>query len=152
MKTLSRERLGTMLVHAGKIDNDQLEKSLQIQKKEEGYLGQVFLTNGYIDEKELYKYLSYQLKIPYLQLGYFKNDKSLMDLFTESQIRSNRIFPLFKIQRTLNIAVSDPLDSKTINIVRDITGFRIEPIIASATEIENSIDLHFGISSFIGSD
>ena len=152
METLSRERLGTMLVHAGKIDNDQLEKSLQIQKKEEGYLGQVFLTNGYIDEKELYKYLSYQLKIPYLQLGYFKNDKSLMDLFTESQIRSNKIFPLFKIQRTLNIAVSDPLDSKTINIVRDITGFRIEPIIASATEIENSIDLHFGISSFIGSD
>ena len=152
MKTLSRERLGTMLVHAGKIDNDQLEKSLQIQKKKEGYLGQVFLTNGYIDEKELYKYLSHQLKIPYLQLGYFKNDKSLMDLFTESQIRSNKIFPLFKIQRTLNIAVSDPLDSKTINIVRDITGFRIEPIIASATEIENSIDLHFGISSFIGSD
>ncbi len=152
METLSRERLGTMLVHAGKIDNDQLEKSLQIQKKEEGYLGQVFLTNGYIDEKELYKYLSQQLKIPYLQLGYFKNDKSLMDLFTESQIRSNKIFPLFKIQRTLNIAVSDPLDSKTINIVRDITGFRIEPIIASATEIENSIDLHFGISSFIGSD
>ena len=152
MKTLSRERLGTMLVHAGKIDNDQLEKSLQIQRKKEGYLGQVFLTNGYIDEKELYKYLSHQLKIPYLQLGYFKNDKSLMDLFTESQIRSNKIFPLFKIQRTLNIAVSDPLDSKTINIVRDITGFRIEPIIASATEIENSIDLHFGISSFIGSD
>ena len=152
METLSRERLGTMLVHAGKIDNDQLEKSLQIQKKEEGYLGQVFLTNGYIDEKELYKYLSHQLKIPYLQLGYFKNDTSLMELFTESQIRSNKIFPLFKIQRTLNIAVSDPLDSKTINIVRDITGFRIEPIIASATEIENSIDLHFGISSFIGSD
>ena len=139
-------------MHAGKIDNDQLEKSLQIQRKKEGYLGQVFLTNGYIDEKELYKYLSHQLKIPYLQLGYFKNDTSLMDLFTESQIRSNKIFPLFKIQRTLNIAVSDPLDSKTINIVRDITGFRIEPIIASATEIENSIDLHFGISSFIGSD
>jgi len=152
MKTVSRERLGTMLVHAGKIDNDQLEKSLQIQRKKEGYLGQVFLTNGYIDEKELYKYLSHQLKIPYLQLGYFKNDTSLMELFTESQIRSNKIFPLFKIQRTLNIAVSDPLDSKTINIVRDITGFRIEPIIASATEIENSIDLHFGISSFIGSD
>ena len=151
MKTLSRERLGTMLVHAGKIDKDQLEKSLQIQKKEEGYLGQVFLSNGYIDEKELYKYLSHQLKIPYLQLGYFKNDKSLMDLFTESQIRSNKIFPLFKIQRTLNIAVSDPLDSKIINIARDITGLRIEPIIASATEIENSIDLHFGISSFIGS-
>jgi len=150
METLAKQRLGTMLVHAGKIDKDQLEKSLQIQKKEDGYLGQVFLSNGYIEEKELYRYLSQQLKIPYLQLGYFQHDKSLMDLFTEAQIRTHKIFPLFKIQRTLNIAVSDPLDSDPINMARDITGFRIEPIIASATEIENSIDMHFGISSFIG--
>ena len=42
MKTLSRERLGTMLVHAGKIDNDQLEKSLQIQKKRRGTWAGVF--------------------------------------------------------------------------------------------------------------
>ena len=150
METLAKQRLGTMLVHAGKIDKDQLEKSLQIQKKEDGYLGQVFLSNGYIEEKELYRYLSQQLKIPYLQLGYFQHDKSLMDLFTEAHIRTHKILPLFKIQRTLNIAVSDPLDSDPINMARDITGFRIEPIIASATEIENSIDMHFGISSFIG--
>ena len=152
METLAKQRLGTMLVHAGKIDKDQLEKSLQIQKKEEGYLGHVFLSNGYIQEKELYRYLSQQLKIPYLQLGYFQNDKSLMDLFTESQIRTHKIFPLFRIQRTLNIAVSDPLDSVPINMARDTTGFKIEPIIASATEIENSIDMYFGISSFIGLD
>ena len=61
MKTLSRERL-EQAVHAGKIDNDQLEKSLQIQKKE-GYLGQVFLTNGYIDEKSCIS-TCHQLKIP----------------------------------------------------------------------------------------
>ena len=144
--------LGNMLVQAGKIDESQLQKSLETQREKDGYLGQVFLSNGFISEKELYQYLSQQLKIPYLQLGFFQNDKALMDLFSESQIRQHRILPLFQINKTLNIAVSDPLDSKPINAARDITGLRIAPVIASETEIESAIDMHFGISSFIETD
>ena len=140
METSRRLLLGNMLVQAGKIDEGQLQKSLETQRKKDGYLGQVFLSNGLISEKELYQYLSQQLKIPYLQLGFFQNDKALMDLFSESQIRQHRILPLFQINKTLNIAVSDPLDSKPINAVRDITGLRTEPVIASETEIESAID------------
>ena len=40
-----------MLFHAGKIDKDQLEKSLQIQKEDQGYLGQIFLSNGTLAKK-----------------------------------------------------------------------------------------------------
>ena len=58
METLSRERLGTMLVHLELI-MISLRNHYRF-KKRTGYLGQVFLTNGYIDEKELYKYLSHQ--------------------------------------------------------------------------------------------
>ena len=152
METSRRLLLGNMLVQAGKIDEGQLQKSLETQREKDGYLGQVFLSNGFISEKELYQYLSQQLKIPYLQLGFFQNDKALMDLFSESQIRQHRILPLFQINKTLNIAVSDPLDSKPINAARDITGLRIEPVIASETEIESAIDMHFGISSFIETD
>ena len=42
-----------MLFHAGKIDKDQLEKSLQMQKEDQS-LGQIFLSNGYISEEDLY--------------------------------------------------------------------------------------------------
>ena len=87
-----------------------------------------------------------------MRLGYFENDKSLISLFTEAQIRSQNILPLFKINKTLTIAVSDPLDSGPINSVRDITGLNVDTIIASATEIESAIDLHFGISSYIDMD
>ena len=52
-----------------------------------------------LKENELYSFLSHQLKIPYL--GYFENDKSLISLFTEAQIRSQNILPLFKINKTL---------------------------------------------------
>ena len=54
MESQFKQRLGSMLFHAGKIDKDQLEKSLQIQKEDQGYLGQIFLSNGYISEEDLY--------------------------------------------------------------------------------------------------
>ena len=88
MESQFKQRLGSMLFHAGKIDKDQLEKSLQMQKEDQGYLGQIFLSNGYISEEDLYLNLSRQLKIPFLRLGTFSNDKNLLKLFTESQIRT----------------------------------------------------------------
>ena len=116
------------------------------------YIGQIFKELDYLDNKELNKYISHQLKIPYMQLGYYDFDKSLMDLFPEKVLRSQKILPLFRLENTLNIAISDPLDSGPIDAARDITGFSIEPAIALEHEIENAIDLHFGISGFIDID
>ena len=147
-----KQPIGTMLVQAGKLDEDQLQKGLQKQKEDDGYIGQTFIDMGFIDPKELNKYISYQLKIPFLQLGYFKIDDTLMDLFPERLVRKQKMLPLFRLNNTLNIAISDPLDSGPINAARDVTGLKIEPVIAMETEIENAIDLHYGISGFVDID
>ena len=89
-----KQPIGTMLVQAGKLDEDQLQKGLQKQKEDDGYIGQTFIDMGFIDPKELNKYISYQLKIPYLQLGYFKIDDTLMDLFPERLVRKQKMLPL----------------------------------------------------------
>ena len=102
-----------------------------------------------MDQRELNRYISFQLKIPYLQLGYYKIDVSLMDLFAEKLIRKQKMLPLFRLNNTLNLAISDPLDSGPINAARDVTGLKIEPVIALENEIENAIDLHYGISGFV---
>ena len=72
-----------------------------------------------------------------------------MGLFTESMIRTQKMLPLFRLNNTLNLAISDPLDSGPINAARDATGLKIEPVIALQTEIENAIDLHYGISGYV---
>jgi len=152
MAVTGKQLLGTMLVQAGKIDESQLQKGLQIQKEKDTYIGKIFIELGYLNEGEINRYISYQLKIPYLQLGYYGFDNSLMDLLPESLIRYQKILPLFRMNNTLNIAVSDPLDSVPINAARDATGLKIEPVIALETEIENAIDLHYGISGFVDID
>ena len=72
-----------------------------------------------------------------------------MDLFPEQLIRKQKMLPLFRLNNTLNLAISDPLDLEPISAARDATGLKIEPVIVMEDEIENAIDLHYGISGFV---
>ena len=99
MEIQGKKLLGNMLVQAGKVDEGQLQDALTQQKENDGYIGQIFIKKGFLDQRELNNYISYQLKIPHVQLRYFQADKSLMDLFSESFIRSKNILPLFQPEK-----------------------------------------------------
>ena len=149
MPTLSKTSLGQMLITSGKIDQDQLRNALEYQVEEGGYIGEALTKMEYIDTEELMPYLSRQMKVPYLKLGYYQIDEDLVELLPEKIVRSHKIFPLFKIRNTINLAVVDPLDPEPINIAREHTGLNIEPILCSEEDIINAVDLHYGISSFL---
>ena len=149
MAILGKHSIGQMLVQAGKIDKDQLQTALNIQEEQDIYLGLICKNLGYINDLELYRYLSLQMKIPFINLRYYEIDNSVIDLIPEKIARSNKIFPLFRLKNTLNIAITDPLQSSSINAAMDITGLKIETNIALEHEIENAIDLHYGISNYV---
>ncbi|MFL2983675.1 MAG: GspE/PulE family protein [Candidatus Neomarinimicrobiota bacterium] len=89
------------------------------------------------------------MKVPYVKLGYYQIDESLTELLSEKVVRSHKIFPLFQVKNTINLAVVDPLDPEPINLAREEIGQNIEPILCSEEDIINAIDLHYGISSFL---
>ncbi|MBL51765.1 MAG: type II secretion system protein GspE [Candidatus Marinimicrobia bacterium] len=149
MAVTGKHSLGKLLIQAGKIDEDQLQKALSIQKEKDVYIGVIFRELGYLDERELNRYISQQLRIPYLHLGHYDVDKSVMDLIPERTIRTQKMLPLFRLNNTLNLAITDPLDAAPINAARDVTGMKIEPIIVTESEIDNAIDLYYGISGFV---
>ena len=107
MAITGKHSLGQLLIQAGKIDEDQLQKALTIQKEKDVYIGVIFKELGYLDERELNRYISQQLKIPYLSLGHYDVDKTIMGLIPERIIRSKNFLPLFRLNNTLNIAGKD---------------------------------------------
>ena len=149
MAVTTKNSLGQMLVQAGKIDENQLKKALDIQKDKDVYIGVIFRELGYLDEKELNKYISQQMQIPSIPLGHYNIDKDSLNLIPERTVRSYKMLPLFQLNNTLNIAVIDPLDTDPINAARKATGLKIEPVIVTETELENAIDLYYGISGFV---
>ena len=149
MAILGKHSIGQMLVQAGKINNDQLQSALNMQENKDVYIGSIFKELGYLNDQDLYRYLSMQMKIPFINLRYYQIEDNIVDLIPERIARTHKIFPLFRLKNTLNIAVTDPLQSSSMNAAMDITGLKIEANIALEHEIENAIDLHYGISNFV---
>ena len=66
MAIIGRHSIGQMLIQAGKIDNNQLQSALNMQQEQDTYIGLIFKKLGYIDENELFRYISLQMKIPFI--------------------------------------------------------------------------------------
>ena len=152
MAAITNKRIGQLLVETGKIDETVLETALEKQSQEPGYLGEHLKDLDAINETDLNKSLGFQLKIPVLALSFFSVDSSLMGLVPERIVRKHNVFPVFKLNNTINLAVSDPMDPDPMNAVQVHTGCNIEPVIVSKKEIENAIDMHYGISSYLETD
>tara|TARA_B100001123_G_C15333534_1_gene1032035 strand:+ start:706 stop:2376 length:1671 start_codon:yes stop_codon:yes gene_type:complete len=144
--------IGQLLLENGKIDENVLETALEKQSQDAGYLGEIIKDLGAITESDLNEALSFQLKIPILSLSHFSVDNSVIELVPERVVRKYKVFPIFKLNNTINLVVSDPMDADPMNAVQIQTGCSIEPVIATKSEIENAIDMHYGISSYLDTD
>jgi len=57
---MAKPLLGEMLLKNGEITREQLDKALEVQKKEGGLMGIILVNLGLIPEKTLVKYLALQ--------------------------------------------------------------------------------------------
>ena len=141
---LSRNRLGTILVEAGIINEKDLEQLLQKQDVTKRRLGELAVDQGFASEEQIFKALAKQLKIPFVTLDSTVMDPSVVSLMPESMARDLRAIPLFKIEKNLTIAMADPTDSEAIKEIRFVTGCEVEPLVAKAQEILTAIDTYYG--------
>ena len=95
MPALNKYSIGQMLITSGKIDQSQLRTALDYQEDNSGYIGQALIESGFLTSGELLPYLGRQLKVPYLQLGYYDIDQALVDIVPEKSVRTYKVFPLF---------------------------------------------------------
>ena len=144
--------IGQLLLETGKIDENMLETALEKQSQDAGYLGEILIDLDAINVSDLNKALGFQLKIPVLALSYFSVDNSVIELVPEKIVRKYKVFPIFKLNNTINLVVSDPMDADPMNAVQTLTGCSIDPVISTKKEIENAIDMHYGISSYLETD
>ncbi|MBT4753907.1 MAG: Flp pilus assembly complex ATPase component TadA [Candidatus Marinimicrobia bacterium] len=149
MAKIGKQELGQLLVQSGKIEELELKDALLEQKNSNDYLGNILINMGVLTEDDRNQSLSHQLKIPFINLGYYSLDPDVLTLVPEKIVRKFSVLPLFEIKGTLNVAIPDPLDATAINMVREASGLKIEPVIVTTSDLGNAIDLHYGMSKFV---
>ena len=152
MAITRKKNLGLLLIEAGIIEPEQLEQALLKQSKEinSGYIGDILIGVGLIDEKTRNRFLSQQLHIPTIELGHFDVDKSVLGMIPERIVREYNVLPIFNLNNTINVAITDPIDPEPINAARNASGLKAEPIIVTANELQSAIDIYYGMSTLSG--
>jgi len=144
----SREKLGQILLTAGLITEEQLEKAIEIQKKEGNRLGETLINLGIVTEKDIVIAMAKQLSIPYASYakGLLKpaENQDLAKLVPEDYARKNMLLPISRHINSLTVAFMDPLDLITIDNLKRMTSCDINPIIAAKSDLQRAIDEFYG--------
>ncbi|MBN2797032.1 MAG: Flp pilus assembly complex ATPase component TadA [Clostridia bacterium] len=147
MKVKNTLRLGDLLVNVGKITNEQLEFALQVQKDKKMKIGETLIDLNFVTEKDIIEVLEFQLGIPQVDLEKYYIEPDVPNLISESFARSNLLIPIKRDGMRLAVAMSDPLNILVINDLEIITGFEVDPKIATERDIKNAIDQYFSKKS-----
>jgi type IV pilus assembly protein PilB len=144
----SREKLGEILLKEGLVTEEQLQKVIEIQKKEGKRFGETLIGLGILTEKDIVIAMAKQLSIPYASYakGLLKpaENQELSKLVPEDYARKNILLPISKHMNSLTVAFMDPLDLIAIDNLKRMTNCEINPIIATKSDLQRAINEFYG--------
>ena len=138
------DKLGELLVRGGKITQNQLAEALALQKDQGGRLGTNLVKLGHMTDKQLVEALSQHFKVPAVELHGMDVDEGVIKIIPADIARKYTIFPVAKTGATVTVAMIDPTNVFAMDDVKFMTGYKVEPVVASETAIRGAIDRYYG--------
>jgi type IV pilus assembly protein PilB len=137
-------RLGELLVKEKLISQDQLKSALDYQKQHGGRLGTALVKMGLVTDDEVTAVLSRQYGVPSINLKYYEVDPTVVKLIPQETAVRYQIVPLSRVGSTLTIAMTDPTNVFAMDDIKFMTGFNVEPVVASESAISEAISKFYG--------
>jgi len=141
---MSSNRLGDGLVRTGKISPEQLQQGLAHQKEKGGRLGSALVKLGILSERELVEFLSKHFNVPSIDLQRVDVDEAVIKLIPADVSRKYLILPVAKVGAKITLAMIDPTNVFAMDDVKFMTGYNVDPVVASETAIRIAIDKYYG--------
>ncbi len=137
-------KLGEMLIKAGLLTPQKLQEALEYQKTNGGKLGLNLVKLGFVKEEDITRVLSQQYGVPAINLTKVEVDDTVVKLIPSEVAQKYLIMPVSRTGATLTIAMVDPTNVFAMDDIKFMTGYNVEPVVASEVSIKDSIDRYYG--------
>jgi len=145
--------LGEALVAHGVISQAQLDQALAIQQKQGGFVGQIVVDLDHVKQDAIVSFLVKECKIPHLSLLDYDVSDDLMHLIPMEFCLEHHLLPIDKLGKILTVAMVDPLDSATLDQVRELCpDLRIKPILCNWRHFETVAHKLFGVQAGVSNE
>ncbi len=145
MQSVTKKRIGEMLLDQGFITQEQLNEALEKQKTSGGKrLGSILVDLKFIQQDKLMKILCSQFEVPYVKLDSIKLDEKVYEFISEDQCKANKIVPLYvtkDARQALVVAMADPTNVRLRDSIKFKVKRNVDVVMASEQDIKKTIDI-----------
>ena len=138
---MAYKRLGELLLAAGTLSEEELQRGLDLQKGTRDRLGTVLISNGIITETQLIEAMQMQLGIEFIDLTRYPIPTELAQAMPKNLARQHQVVPVRMVKDELYLAMSDPMNFIAIEEVRKAVRKKIVPMVATAAGIDHAIQI-----------
>jgi type IV pilus assembly protein PilB len=136
-------RLGELLVRENLISVQQLRKAQEEQQKTGTRIGTALIKVGAIEESKLTDFLSKQYGVPAINLKEFDVDPEIIKLVPKEVALKHLVLPVNRAGSSLIAAMCDPSNIYAVDDLKFLTGYNIEPVVASEPSIREAIERYY---------
>jgi len=136
-------RIGELLLKEKRISPEQLQEAINYQRQNGGKLGFNLIKLGFVKDDEITALLSKQYGVPSISLNKFEIDPAVVKLVPAETAQRYQIIPLSRSGATLTIAMTDPTNVFAMDDIKFMTGYNVEPVVASETAVAEAIQKYY---------
>jgi general secretion pathway protein E len=140
----SRKLIGQVFLERGLIDEEELRTALNLQSESREKLGKLLVDLGYISEKDRLAVVSEHLNIPAITGTEYPAVPVLENILTLRFMKQCKFVPVRLENNVLTLAMTDPLDDATLDLVRQSTGFSVNAVLGAESEIMDVLEKFYG--------
>lgn len=145
-----------LLIEYGMVEQSQIDEAWEKVSISNGNMDVLDALKElkYVDEVELTAMLAQQYGMESLDLNGYTIPKDVIDSVEPSVVTQYNIIPVMKHDEVLTVAMSDPSDLETIDILRYLLDCDVEAVISTQSQIDKIIDQNYrdlvsSVDSFI---
>ncbi|MEM9175737.1 MAG: type IV-A pilus assembly ATPase PilB [Myxococcota bacterium] len=137
------ERIGELLVKENLLSSEQLLKAREEAATKGQRLGAQITALGFMDEDELTEFVAKQYGVPSINLDDFEIEPEVLALIPEDVANKHGVVPVNRAGSTLILATADPSNIFALDDIKFLTGYNIQPVVASEDAIRQAIETYY---------
>jgi type IV pilus assembly protein PilB len=139
----TKKRLGEILMDAGLLSVDEVNKIINEQKQTGEKFGDILIAKGIVSAEDIVLAIVTQFRLPFVHLSQLDIGASMKGIFPEGLLRKHSFVPFDKLGDVLLIATSGPIDVEVLEELESMSQCHIRVFVATDPEVKKAIGDHF---------
>lgn len=140
---MSKKTVGQLLKESGYVTEEQIQVALEVKKIRDMLLGEILIELSFVSPREIALVVAKQSGKPFLDISEHPPSREALQMFDRQVAKQLEMIPIENREDALVVALSDPFNINTIDILQRKAGKKVEVYVSDKESILKNIEINY---------